>query len=49
MRVSQRRGEFELMTEIVAGVSSMHSRLPKTISVIFSVSSAFGPVTTLPM
>ena len=47
--LSQRRGELQLMSEIVAGVCSMVSRPPKRISVILIVSRASEPVTTLPM
>jgi hypothetical protein len=49
MRSSQRSGELQLMSEIVAGVFSIVSRPPKRISVILIVSRAFGPETTLPM
>jgi hypothetical protein len=49
IRSSQRRGELQLMREMIAGVSSMASREPKRISVIAMVSRALTPETTLPM
>ena len=49
MRSSQRSGELQLISEMVAGVCSIVSRPPKRISVIASVSAAFSPETTLPM
>ena len=49
IRSSQRSGELQLISEIVAGVSSMASREPKRISVIAMVSRALTPETTLPM
>ena len=49
IRSSQRSGELQLISEIVAGVSSMASRDPKRISVIAMVSRALTPETTLPM
>ncbi len=49
IRSSQRSGELQLISEIVAGVSSIASRPPNRISVIAIVSAAFGPETTLPM
>ena len=49
IRSSQRSGELQLMSEIVAGVRSIVSRPPNRISVIASVSRAFTPETTLPM
>src|ERR1700742_3802958 len=49
IRSSQRSGELQLISEIVAGVRSMASRPPNRISLILMVSAAFGPETTLPM
>src|SRR5262245_777879 len=49
IRSSQRNGELQLISEIVAGVASIDSLPPKRISVILIVSAAFGPETTLPM
>ena len=49
MRSSQRSGELQLISEMVAGVRSIVSRPPKRISVIARVSAAFTPDTTLPM
>ena len=49
IRSSQRSGELQLISEIVAGVSSIAERPPNKISVIAIVSAAFGPETTLPM
>ncbi len=49
MRPSQRSGELQLTSEIIAGVRSIDSRLPNRISVMRIVSTAFGPDTTLPM
>jgi hypothetical protein len=49
IRSSQRSGELQLMSEIVAGVCSIASRPPKRISVIRIVSAAFTADTTLPM
>ena len=49
IRSSQRSGELQLISEIVAGVASIASRPPNRISVIAMVSAAFGPETTLPM
>jgi len=54
IRSSQRSGELQLISEIVAGVRSMAARPlpprpPNRISVILIVSAAFGPETTLPM
>ena len=49
MRSSQRSGELQLISEIVAGTRSIASRPPNRISVIAIVSAAFGPETTLPM
>ena len=49
IRSSQRSGELQLISEIVAGVASIAARPPNRISVIVIVSAAFGPDTTLPM
>ena len=53
IRSSQRSGELQLISEIVAGVCSMLalplSRPPNRIEVMLMVSAAFGPDTTLPM
>jgi len=49
IRSSQRSGELQLISEIVAGVRSIAARPPNKISVIRIVSAAFGPETTLPM
>ena len=49
IRSSQRSGELQLISEIVAGVSSIASREPNRIEVIASVSAALTPETTLPM
>ena len=49
IRSSQRSGELQLMSEMVAGVCSMASREPNRIEVIASVSAALAPDTTLPM
>ena len=49
IRSSQRSGELQLISEIVAGVCSILSRPPKRIELIAIVSTAFGPETTLPM
>src|SRR5580700_4934801 len=49
IRSSQRSGELQLISEIVAGVASIASRPPNRISVIAMVSAALGPDTTLPM
>ena len=49
IRSSQRSGELQLISEMVAGVCSMASRPPNRISVMASVSRAFSPDTTLPM
>jgi hypothetical protein len=49
IRSSQRSGELQLISEIVAGVSSIASRDPKRIEVIAIVSAALVPETTLPM
>ena len=54
IRSSQRSGELQLISEIVAGVRSITAlpfspRPPNKISDIFIVSAAFGPETTLPM
>ena len=49
IRSSQRSGELQLISEMVAGVASMASRPPNRISVILMVSAALGPDTTLPM
>ena len=49
MRSSQRNGELQLIKEMQKGVSSIASRPPNTISPMATVSSAFVPVTTLPM
>ena len=49
IRSSQRSGELQLISEIVAGTASMAARPPNRISVIAMVSAAFGPDTTLPM
>src|SRR6516225_9517779 len=53
MRSSQRSGELQLISEIVAGVASIAARPfsgpPNRIEVIAMVSAAFGPDTTLPM
>ena len=49
IRSSQRSGELQLISEIVAGVSSIASREPKRIEVIAMVSAALTPETTLPM
>src|SRR5258708_22089712 len=46
---SQRSGELQLISEIVAGVASIASLPPNTISVIFIVSAPFVPETTLPI
>src|ERR1700729_3310213 len=47
IRSSQRSGELQLISEIVAGVCSMKERPPNRIEVIAIVSAAFGPETTL--
>ena len=49
IRSSQRSGELQLISEMVAGVCSIFSRPPNRIEVIAMVSTAFGPETTLPM
>ena len=49
MRSSQRSGELQLISEMVAGVCSILSRPPNRIELIAMVSMAFGPDTTLPM
>ena len=49
IRSSQRSGELQLISEIVAGVCSIDSREPNRIDVIASVSAALTPETTLPM
>src|ERR1700678_40702 len=49
IRSSQRSGELQLISEIVAGTRSIAARPPNKISVIRIVSAAFGPETTLPM
>ena len=49
IRSSQRSGELQLISEMVAGVCSIASRPPNRISVMASVSRAFSPDTTLPM
>ena len=49
IRSSQRSGELQLISEMIAGVSSIASREPKRISVIAMVSAALVPQTTLPM
>ena len=49
IRSSQRNGELQLMSEMVAGVSSIASREPNRMDVIASVSAALVPDTTLPM
>ena len=49
IRSSQRSGELQLISEIVAGVCSITARPPNRIDVIAIVSAAFGPETTLPM
>src|SRR5205823_8877454 len=49
IRSSQRSGELQLISEIVAGLASIAARPPNRISVILIVSAAFGPDTTLPM
>ena len=49
IRSSQRSGELQLISEMIAGVSSIDSREPNRISVIRIVSAALTPETTLPM
>ena len=49
IRSSQRSGELQLISEMIAGVSSIDAREPKRISVIAMVSAALTPETTLPM
>ena len=49
IRSSQRSGELQLISEMVAGVCSMASRDPNRIEVIARVSAALTPETTLPM
>ena len=49
IRSSHRSGELQLISEIIAGVSSIASREPNRISVIAMVSAALTPETTLPM
>jgi len=53
IRSSQRSGELQLISEMVAGVCSIATRPfsgpPNSIEVIAMVSAAFGPDTTLPM
>ena len=49
IRSSQRSGELQLISEIVAGVCSIVSREPNRISVMAIVSRALTPETTLPM
>src|SRR5215469_5174171 len=49
IRSSQRNGELQLISEIVAGTDSMAARPPNRIELIAIVSAAFGPETTLPM
>jgi hypothetical protein len=49
MRSSQRSGELQLISEMVAGVRSIASRPPNRISVIAIVSRALTPETTFPM
>ena len=49
IRSSQRSGELQLISEMLAGVCSILSRPPKRIELIAMVSTALGPETTLPM
>ena len=49
IRSSQRSGELQLISEMVAGVCSIFSRPPNRIELIAMVSAALGPETTLPM
>src|SRR5580658_3295569 len=49
IRSSQRSGELQLISEIVAGVCSITERPPNKIELIAIVSAALGPETTLPM
>src|SRR6202050_604480 len=49
IRSSQRSGELQLISEIVAGVCSMAARPPNKIDDIAIVSTALGPEITLPM
>ena len=49
MRPSQRSGELQLTSEIIADVCSIASREPNRISLMRIESAAFGPDTTLPM
>ena len=49
IRSSQRSGQLQLISEMIAGVSSMASRDPKRISVIAIVSARWCRETTLPM
>jgi hypothetical protein len=49
IRSSQRSGELQLISEMVAGVCSIASREPNRISPIAMVSAALTPDTTLPM
>src|SRR5262249_17999599 len=49
IRSSQRNGELQLISEIVAGTDSIAARPPNSISDIAMVSTALGPDTTFPM
>src|SRR6204780_3179737 len=49
IRSSQRSGELQLISEMVAGTASITERPPNRIDVIGVVSAGFGPETTLPM
>src|SRR6202021_2555980 len=49
IRSSQRSGELQLISEIVAGTRSITSRPPNKIDDIAIVSTALGPEITLPM
>ncbi len=49
MRPSQRSGELQLTSEIIADVRSIDSRPPNRISLMRIESAAFTPETTLPM
>src|SRR5262249_25121790 len=49
IRESHRRGELQLISEIVAGVCSIDAREPKRIDDMAIVSAALTPDTTLPM
>ena len=49
IRSSQRNGELQLISEIVAGICSTRSRPPKRIAVMARVSAALTAETTFPM